>query len=245
MKAITNKEGLIGDFLGTIPAMQALAQQDRLIVEIHPNAQAIVPIISNPLNIIFTTQPSGHSINVVLSSQEAFQIAVQNNWYMTQAFLAQASLDIPTTPPKADLIYSAVASPEADFILSPFARSLPPNEKWSQAEWQRLVDMQPHLTFCLIGSSKDDPNFIKGHNVKVELGRPFNFICQLLKSSKGLISVVTGTSHLAFHLGVKNYLINNQSMLWGTNPDAVNIRTDIPKLKAEEIIDKINLDQKK
>lgn len=229
---INNKDGLIGDFLGSIPAMQALAKDNKLVVEIHPEAEKLVPLIDNPNGIIFTTNPSGGTIDKTIYSATAFSIATSNDWYMSQAFMYQLGLPVSSVPPKATLKYDNADVPIFDYIISPFARSLPDRQKLPKKVWQELIDSMPNHTFCVLGTTKhDDLWFLQGPNIKPWYDFPFDIVCNLLtKAREGLISVVTGTSHLAFHLGVKNWILNNQDFKWGTNPDGINIRNDIPSL---------------
>lgn len=232
MLYIQNKDGLIGDFLGSIPAMQALGKTDKLVVEIHPEAEKLVSLIDNPDEIVFTTQPSGGHIAHTIYSATAFPIATGNNWYMSQAFFRQVGLEVPLVPPKAKLKYDDVNVPTFDYIISPFARSLPDRQKVTKSIWKELVDLMPDKTFCVIGTSVHDrSDFILRPNVWAMFDCNFEAVCNLLiKARYGLISVVTGTSHLAFHLGVKNWILNNQDFKWGTNPDGYSLRHDIPSL---------------
>lgn len=234
---ISNSEGLIGDFLGTVPAMQELAKSNRLVVEIHPEAEKLVSIIDNPNDIIFSINPSGGSVDKLLNSSKAFSIATANDWYMTQAFMYQVGLPVPLVPPKAILKYSTAPITSYDYIVSPFARSLPSDQKLSRKVWQGLIDSMPNKTFCIIGDTKyNDLGFLQGHNVAIEFDKPFDYVCNLLVSAnEGLISVVTGTSHLAFHLGVKNWILNNQDFKWGTNPDGISIRESIPTITVDSL----------
>lgn len=242
---IKSLDGLIGDFLGSIPAMQTLGKTDKLVVEIHPEAEKLVSLIDNPDEIVFTVQPSGGHIAHTIYSATAFPIATSNNWYMSQAFFRQVGLEVPLVPPRAKLTECPMTVPEYDYILSPFARSLPDRQKWDRKNWQALVDLMPDKRFCVLGTTlHDDLWFIKGDNVEPNYDFPFQLVCNmLLASTKGLISVVTGTSHLAFHLGVKNWILNNQDFAWGTNPNGISIRNDIPSLfpeKLKEILEESN-----
>jgi ADP-heptose:LPS heptosyltransferase len=237
---VDNKEGLIGDFLGTIPAMQELAKDNLVIVKIHPEARGLFSLIRD-LNIedyghFIETQPNEY---ITLSSAEAFQIASRKGYYMSQAYMEQAGLEVPIIPPKANLSYRMEEVP-IEYIISPFARSLPEQQKWPQEKWQLLVDSLPNNKFLLIGNSKfDNKDFIKGSNVSSVFDLPFYILCNIFKKSKALISVVTGTSHLAFHLEVKNILLTNQNMTWGNNPDAIKITKYIPDITVEDIIEKL------
>lgn len=229
---ITNKDGLIGDFLGSIPAMQALGKADKLVVEIHPEAEKLVRLIDNPDEIIFTTKPTGGQLRHTIYSATAFPIATSKGLYMSQAYFEQVGLPIPDVAPKAKLKYDDVDVPIYDYIVSPFARSLPDRQKLDRSVWQDLVNSMPDKKFCVLGTTKHDSLwFITGDNVEPKYDFPFDYVANLLtKSTKGLISIVTGTSHLAFHLGVKNWILNNQDFAWGTNPDGLSLRHDIPSL---------------
>jgi ADP-heptose:LPS heptosyltransferase len=240
---IDNKEGLIGDFLGTIPAMQTLAKKEIVLVKIHPEASGLFQLIKSD-RISRITSYSDQMNPIILSSSEAFQIAVKKNYYMTQAFMEQAGLQVPIPAPKAKLTYNEEAYlhyEHIDYLLSPFARSLPEEQKWPINKWLELVRTLPGIKFGVLGNSKyDEKNiWLNEKNVVPLYNINFKDLCSIYKKSLGLISVVTGTSHLAFHLGVKNILLTNQNMTWGNNPDAIKITDYIPDITVEQIIDKL------
>ena len=96
--------------------------------------------------------------------------------------------------------------------------------------------MNSNKEFIVLGNSKyDEYDFITAPNCIDFYDHSLSIVSSMLKSSNGLISLVTGTSHLAFHLGVRNIVLNNQNMLWGRNPDGIHIETDIQKLKPIEL----------
>ncbi len=201
----------------------------------------------------------------------AFEVADRLDLYMSQAFWIQllghieANLGdtdekiIAAIYPKANLGKDIQGGPlfrrrlpqelknsiGHDYIISPFARSLPPEQKWSQENWQKLVETFPEKSFAVFGNSLYDPHdYIKAPNVIDKYDKPFKEVCtELALSKEGIISVVTGTSHLAFHLGVKNILLNNQNFEWGTNPDAICIRTPIPTLIVDEVVEVMKANQ--
>lgn len=242
---IINPDGLIGDFLGTIPAMLEIAEKEYDVsVIIHSEAEKIFNILprNSGLKRIYQPGPFEYSKTYTLDTSKAFEIANQKSLYMSQAYMAQAGLDIPSNPPRALFQIDPVKVPEYNIILVPFARSLPPQEKWSQIKWQTLVNSLPSVTFCVFGNSVHDPKgYITGPNVKDEYDNDFNTVCNIMYKAKTVISVVTGISHLCFHLAVPNILLTNQSMTWGNNPDAFQIKTPIPDLKVSEVLSKINL----
>ena len=242
---LNNGEGLVGDFLGTIPAMQQLARDNMGIhVIIHPEAEKIFKLIPAHYNIVrafHREYPEDYyTKSLSLDISKAFSIADQKKLYMSQTHYEVLGLPIPHVPPRAELDIEEIGFPTYDVLLAPFARSLPPQEKWAREKWQQLVDRFPHIKFGLLGTkTHDDPEFLKGYNVTAEFDHNFMYVSNLMKKCTVVLSVVTGISHLCFHLDVPNLLINNQNFTWGTNPKANNIRTPIPTLKVDEVVDNL------
>lgn len=246
MILVDNREGLIGDFLGTIPAMQKLAEKDRVVAKIKEEVLGLGDlIVSRNLEIDVYNDYRGDSI--ILSSGEAFQIASKLNCYMSSAFMVEAGFELPKIPPKAKLnikeLYKNCSNQVCDYLVSPFARSLPEGQKWPKEKWLELFREMPLKKFGVLGNSKYDDLEYFGRewpkNVIRIYDSPFPFLCELYKSVECLISVVTGTSHLAFHLGVKNILLTSQTMAWGNNPDAILIKKPIHEITVKEVMDKL------
>lgn len=240
---INNYEGLIGDFLGTIPAMQKLAEKDEILVKIQPDIEGLFNLIKND-RIKGTFESMTDKNFIKISNVEAFKESGRLNCYMSSAFMVTAGLEYPKQPPKAKLHYEmnsfTLPIGPIDYLISPFARSLSEDNKWQREKWQELVKKLPNKTFGVLGNYKyDDPMYINSPNVQNFYSLSFDVLCRLFKNSGALISVVTGTSHLAFHLGVKNILLTNQTMAWGNNPEAIMITDQIPELTVEKVISKL------
>jgi ADP-heptose:LPS heptosyltransferase len=168
--------------------------------------------------------------------QRAFNFAAANNLHMIQANFAEVGLPIPKDIPRPHLFIQEEEVPEVDYILSPFSRSLPEHERWQQYKWQMLIDRLYGKSFAIIGGNNDDRYYLTGC-LKI-YGKSLNYIANVLLHSKGLISVTTGTSHLAYALGVKNYLFCSQGA-WGKNPEAVQLTdtmTAINSIPVEKVI---------
>ncbi|MEO8108806.1 MAG: hypothetical protein ABI594_02185 [Ginsengibacter sp.] len=238
MTLLICSDGLIGDFLGVVPVMIELAKQDELHLKIHPEAELIFQLIPKKYNIKLQEKEDAFYNKIVeLNISNAFTIANENNYYMSQAHFAYLGLPVPAIPIKAELEFEAADVPVYDFILAPFSRSLPPTERWPKEQWQRLVNLLHSNSFCIIGHERDERNFVTGKNVTQMYNENLVKVMTILKNARrGLISVVSGPSHIAFHLGVKNYLLTNQNMTWGNNPEAVRIEDHIPELKAEKVM---------
>ena len=244
MTLLKYPDGLIGDFLGAMPVMIELARQDELHVLIHPEANQLFELLPKKYGI--KQQPDqaiDYNRVLELDISNAFTLSHQKNYYMSQSYFDCLGLPVPGIPPKAELEFELIDTYSYDYIIAPFSRSLPTTERWSKHEWQQLVNLLPGKEFCVIGHTRDDKDFITGANVTAMFGEPIVVVINLLRNAKkGLISVVSGPSHLAFHLGVKNYLLTNQRMTWGNNPDAISISDPIPGLKAEQVIEKLMVD---
>ena len=237
MTLLKYNHGLIGDFLGILPVMVALAKQDELHVNIHPEAEHIFDLVPSKYNIKLQDKDEALYDRVLeLDVNKAFNISHQKNYYMSQAHFAYLGLPVPEQPSKAELEFEPAEVPQCDFVLAPFSRSLPPQERWPKERWQQLTSLLPDKSFCVIGHDRDERDYVTGANVLQMYNYPVVTVINLLKKArKGLISVVSGPSHLAFHLGVKNYLLTNQNMTWGNNPDAVKITDPIPELRPEKV----------
>lgn len=254
---ITGINGLIGDCLGQFPCIQELAKYNKVYIDYPKEVQSLVDLIPKKYNIgsledynkdcfkasIWADPYSTKVYN--LDIHKAFSGAQISGQYMSQVYYPQLGLETPETPSKADLEWKEEFVPYYDYLISPFARSLPNEQKWQQCNWQNLVDRMSNKRFALLGNSKyDNKDYIKGNNVFVEFDKPFSYICNLLKSHKSrnvtLISLVSGLSHLCFHINASNILLTNQGISgWGINPNAYKITHYIPDLHPIDVINKI------
>ena len=232
MIKINMLDGLIGDFLGSVPAVQRFASRTDVCCTHHPEVRHLFEMTG-----LKEYKDSYHiSKEISIGCTYAWNIAIPKGLHMTQAYFPLVGLDIPDEPVKAEINVPKNVVRAYDYIIAPFSRSLPEGQKVIVEEWQRLVDMLPDKKFCIIGSDSDPEWFVTGRNVTACYGQPLSFVLNLIQHARdGLISVVSGPSHMAFHLGVKNYLITNQVMAWGNNPDAKKIIHYIPDIRAEQI----------
>jgi len=227
---ILNPNNLIGDFLGTVPVMQVM----NATYIISPQMKELASMAQ------IKYRTSDGFYDKAFDLHKAFTYAASNNLHMIQAFFWDMDLAVPTDIPKPKLHVIPEKAPKVDYVLSPFSRSLPEDQKWPQERWNELCELLPHKSFALIGSWEDDYYYITAPNCMNIFGRRMNYVCNLLCNATALISVVTGTSHLAYALGVKNYLFFNQGA-WGKNPDAVLFTDPIPNISVEQVIQRLCL----
>lgn len=220
---IQNDNDLIGDFLGTVPAMQAVG------------ADVIVKDSVFELFRMTGLKQAFDNPDKHFDLHASFAYADKNNLHMIQSNFAQIGLPVPKDVPRPKLTFHEIYCKKFDYVLAPFSRSLPKEQLWQREKWQALVNAMPEKSFCLMGSqTHDDPEYVTGPNVTPMFGKSWTVVCNIMKRSQ-LISVVTGLSHLAYALEVKNYLFFNQGR-WGQNPDAVLMQKHIPDITVEEVM---------
>jgi len=233
---IKNDMELIGDFIGAIPAICTLAETTPVVMQVKENMLQLAKLIPLNNNLQIVTSDVGN-VDITLDLQKSFTYAQSRNLHMVQAHYNTLGLPVPTAVPRPKLNFVPQTVPVFDYVIAPFSRSLPVQQKWQQQKWQALVNSLPNYTFCLFGSSKfDDGSFITGANVTPVFDEGFNTVCNIMQQCRhGLISVVTGISHLAHALNTKNYLFFNQGA-WGKNPDAILMDKNIYDITVDEVL---------
>jgi len=236
---VFNPNNLIGDFLGTIPAMIEFNKQTPCEFIIADSVASLFDMI--PAAYKMKRVPFQLPYDKAIDLHGSFAYADKHQLHMIQAFFNDLGLPVPADIPRPQLFVPSMPVPEYDYILAPFSRSLPPEQKWPRERWQNLVDRMPNKTFCLFGASKfDDAEFVTGTNVNFCFDKPFEEVANVMKACRhGVISVVTGISHLCYALNVKNYLFFNQGM-WGKNPEAVCMTKNIHDIGVDEVLNVLN-----
>jgi hypothetical protein len=229
--------GLIGDCVATFPIMIDIAKQQGSLGVVMPEGKAI--------NELFDLLPKEHNlyraqpdsdITLHLDLHEAFKYGDKYKLNMGQCYHHQVGLSTPKTCQKVTFNFNPVPWYVPFYVLAPFSRSLPEDQKWQREKWQQLVDKMDHVDFVLLGDSRyDDPKFVEGPHVYSVFDTSMHNVLGILSTSLGVISVVTGISHLAFHANVKNYLFVNQGA-WGKNPDGIYMDKYIPSITVDEVI---------
>lgn len=241
---VINEIGLIGDFLGTLSIIIELAKRNpnNLSVYFNSSMHGIIDMIPKKYNInILFEEPQTYDFK--LDIHEAFKYSGIHITHMTQSYFHQCGLETPPNPVKPELEFPdflEIETNNIDYILAPFSRSLPDNQRWSKENWNQLVNQMFDKNFLLLGNSKhDDINFIDAPNVKIMFDKPLNQVAYVLKNSKAkLLSVVTGISHMSYALDVPTVLFWNQGQIgnWGDNPDAYHLTKYIPDITVQEVI---------
>lgn len=226
---LKNDIGLIGDLVNTFPLMYYLSKKEPLKVIPHPEAKGIYNLMNPSYRIELV---EGEEYDLEINILSAFSIARDNNLHMTQAYFASCGLPVPKTPIKPDLYWKKEECEYVDIIISPFSRSLPEKHKPTLSQWIEIIEAFPDKKILLLGNSKhDNPLPFLFDNVEIFFDNPLEVVLNRMNNCGVLVSVVTGTSHLAYSVGCKNILLTKQGTSgWGINPDAIcieNFETDL------------------
>lgn len=237
IEEVINDIGLIGDSVNTIPAMIDLAKLNgSLRVIAHPESHWMYELIPKKYNISLISKPTtfvGYSFDLT----EAFAFSNANDLYMSQCHHHRFGLPVPVYPLSPELTIRDIGVTDYDYLLAPFGRSAGENERWPKEKWIELKKSLEKEGFKVgvLGAGTNYP-FEWGSNT--QFGHPMVEVLNLIKKCRrGVISIVTGISHLCYAVDAKNYLLTNQLGAWGQNPDAVRIETYIPNITVEEVLE--------
>lgn len=232
--------GLIGDTVGLVPAIDAYARKEKkdgndTYVSVHYDGRPVLELSAayQRGEWKFADDKGDGLPHAIVRQINLPKVAnsIGHKRYLTACYFDALGMPVPEDDPRPELAVDADdpryvwvrgKAWRADYGLAPFARSLPPQEKWSRLRWQSLVDAMPDKKFLLMGSEQrgDAPDFVTGANVEHAFDWPLASVCQLLVGLKdGLISVSTGLSHLAYAMNVRNYLLARQGPFC-INPEA-------------------------
>ena len=235
---IKNPIGLIGDVLGSFPVLQQLNKDHKnFSVIAHEEAKWLYDLVPE---IALCTCPKWDK---ELDMLDAFKLANQHNLYMSQAYHPFMGYPIPEEPVKAALTVKELDVTVYDYVIAPYGRSAPADQRWNYNHWISLIKAMPEKSFLVLGNSKQNKYWIKADNLSYGYDLDAHTLCNmLLKARYGCISIVTGISHLCYHLGVKNYLLTNQGTEgWGVNPESIKITDPIPALEVKTVYDLLRI----
>lgn len=232
---IISEINLIGDAVNQYGILRDLSIKHDGIELLTANSEWFYELLPKDLNIKFI-KSAGMGAQVI-DMLKAYDLSRECNLHMSQAYHAQFGLPVPCNPIKPELVFEQLHVPVYDYILAPHSRSLPPKEKWDAEKWIELAQEleEQGNSVCFFGNSLFDKEFIGFNN---EYDRPMVEVLNMIKAcNEGVISVVTGISHLCYAVGAKNYVMCNQLNKWGLNPDCIHIKKYIPELTVDEVLE--------
>jgi ADP-heptose:LPS heptosyltransferase len=203
----------IGDFLGSLPALQFLAQTNDVKIVINPvlkdlfNYSGLTEGINEKPDKIYT-----------INLDHAYAQGWDHNLHMTQAYFGQLGLPIPEKPIRPALNIPYLDVPIFDYVLCPYSVSLSWGHLWTIEKWNALVKSLPHAKIAVLGSLTDE-RLKAQKNLTSFYGESWLKVSNILRNAKCVISVVSGLSHLTHALGAPHVLMINQPK-WAQNPDA-------------------------
>lgn len=236
---LTSDIALLGDTINTWGIIRDLSLRGPVSVIIPQESKWFYELLSPTIKL--SVKDDTKYSNGELNLTEAFIYGSKENYHMSQCYHAQFNLPTPKKPIRPELNVPDIEVPIYDYILAPFSRSLPEEQKWGLHRWQELSWKlnQQGFTTCVFGNSKYDPQI---NGMQMEYDRPMNEVLNMIKKCrKGVVSVVTGISHLAYAMEAQNILLSGQGNSgWGINPDAFVITGRVNDFTVEQVLRVIN-----
>lgn len=228
---------MIGDCVNTFGILRDLSKIEPLEVKHSAEAKWFYDLLPKELNIKSVDEVDDNAIELDLIG--AFRYSEGYKYHMSQCYHQQFGLPTPSQPIKPELDVPNIEVPIYDYILTPFSRSLPEYQKWGLHRWQELSwDLNKNkYSTCIFGNSLYDP---KINGLQMEYDRPMVEVLNMIKKCrKGVISVITGISHLSYAMDAKNCLLSGQGVTgWGINPNATIIdNPNVCEISVKEVLE--------
>jgi hypothetical protein len=237
---IKNSPGLIGDFLGFVPALQRVSLHNQVYLEKTEVLQKFYNLIKKDIYNFYYYE--NQEIDKIIFANTDEVSANNKNKYMSGEYLNfifnQFNIDIHEHAPKIDFNFLLTDTPEKfDYLIAPYGRSAPIEQKISLDIWKKFFNKKNNFIFGVLGDSRNDnfDIFNNMQNVIKVFDNDFNSVYNKMKNSKGVISIVTGITHFCYHAKIPNILFSNQFANWGNNPEARTIIKNIPNISVNDI----------
>lgn len=218
---IINDRERIGDFLATIPAMMKLSENHDVFLTVHPGLQELAQLLPYQIKLGTIENPER---TYIIDINAAYATGWEAGLHMTQAYYPQFELPIPESPQRPLLIVPNEDVPIYDFVIAPYAMSLPWGQLWTIEKWNQLIEYYPDKKFALL-AGPNDSRFFNHTNLTQYHGESWIKVANLISKAKTVITVVTGLSHLAHALDARHVLFINQPE-WAQNQNAIAQLTD-------------------
>jgi ADP-heptose:LPS heptosyltransferase len=241
---LINPEGLIGDTLSTVPVMIDLAKEFNGLDVLATNGFGhwIYDLIPSKYNIRRIEALDDSQYTMELNISDAFAFSHEDNMYMSQCYHHQVGLLTPSQPPKPELDVPESKHQSYDWILAPFGRSAPEDQKWQNEKWQQLIYKLKEKgdSVCVFGNSTYDFKD-QFYDCTLIFDRTMVEVLDILrKAKKGCISIMTGISHACFAMDTPNYILCNQWGNWGRIPTGKFLETYIPEITVDDVLNFIS-----
>jgi hypothetical protein len=214
IKVYTNL-GLIGDAICGMPFLHDLSKTYNVIA--GPNiSKWVLEGVDFP--VAFDPNLNLEDADYHLDSSLTWQACSRggNIHHMAQGHYLVNGLTIPRMPLSIPLKFQQ-CNLEPGIVISPFSRSDHQGNKfWDLKNWLELINHFPDPVY-VVGSSQynndklkygeDSWDWITATKIRPVINKPMSYISSLLKSCKMLVSIDTGTSHLAHMLGMSNHAL--------------------------------------
>jgi len=206
--------GLIGDAICGMPFLYDLSKSYKVIAGPNINKWVLegidFPITFDP---DLKQQDARYHVDSSISWQTCSMHG--NVHHMAQGHYIANGLGFPELPLSFPLKFQQ-CNLEPGIVISPFSRSDHQGNKfWDLRNWLELIKYLPDPIY-VVGSLTDKPHpeygedtwdWITGTRIRPVINKPMPYISSLLKSCKMIVSIDTGTSHLAHMLSMSNHAL--------------------------------------
>jgi hypothetical protein len=238
---------LIGDSLAAVPFMKHLCDMHSTSAYITDGfCLAVRPLVRDyPF---LYTEPSGDiAARYEMPTSEAWHedLAKGWPWHLSQMFFGYNRLAIPPLP-SCFPMHSEPCGLKPGVVLTPFSRSnLPDNNKlWPHERWLRVCSKMHEWgceDFYVVGSSQDDFSAYAGNGlIRIVKDEPLPRVLDLLRTSKLVLGLDNGISHLAHFGGVHRHVMIYADCLpprLAENPLGVHVRGPKPAdIMVEQVV---------
>jgi ADP-heptose:LPS heptosyltransferase len=229
---------LMGDSIAQLPFIYAMSQKDK--IEITGGFNVHVMELTKGWNVEFQPLFDRADGSILLYASEALSTHIQTGrrLYMGQCYFRQNGLEVPDLPLSAPLRRTPVDLPPG-IIISPYSVSdMGGNKLWSPESWIATIQEIRRAGYVwpvyVLGSNRRDDflPYEAAGMVKV-FDRPLSQILQLMRESPCVMTLDTGTNHLAHIGGVERHVMLYPACLpnaFAESPRAIHVRGPRPNM---------------
>lgn len=243
---INSDEYLLGDCLAQVPFMLAVSEGrgDSIRLTGRFNRH-VVPLLEG-LPIHFDPRGNGAGAEYDLRVNDSFLVFHKTGLHMVQGYFHHFGMPVPEMPITVPFKAEPCGLPPG-IVVSPFSGSdngsntkLWPHDRWVQAiQTLRQLGLADRV-YVLGGSPADQPAAYVAAGITSIFGRPMPQVLGLMQQAPLVMTIDTGTGHLAHYGGITKHLLVYPDCLPGNFAQAaraVHVRGPMPAdITADQVV---------
>jgi ADP-heptose:LPS heptosyltransferase len=235
-------ETLLGDSIAQVPFLREISKADtvRLTGRFHRG----IPPLMEGMQVVFDPEGSKDGAAITLNVQDALRVCHQTKLHMAQCYFKIHNMPVPEMPFDLALKTEPCDLPPG-ILVSPFSVSGNPSNKiWPHERWVQVVQEIQRLGLgdraYVLGAGSDLPAAYVGAGIEPVFDRPLTQVLDLMRKSPLLLTIDTGTGHLAHLGGVRRHVMVYPNCLPGKFAEsslAVHVRGPRPaEITVEQVV---------